>query len=51
MKKIYIVLFVFLSGNLIAQEKKSIILVDKSYAFHEQHASVKKNFKNWTNWT
>jgi len=30
----------------LAQEKKSIILVDKSYAFHEQHASVKKTLKN-----
>lgn len=30
----------------LAQKKKSIILVNKSYAFHEQHASVKKNIKN-----
>jgi len=30
----------------LAQDKKSIILVNKSYASHEQHASVKKTLKN-----
>jgi len=30
----------------LARDKKSIILVNKSYASHEQHASVKKTLKN-----